>query len=176
MRKIIILTVLFISIFGGPSSNAQIKYAGSLNMYKKYKSFFLTSELDTFHVLIDKRDLDFINTEDFSFIKTKKKNYQLFYKHYTIIIVEKNNQVYYSTDASFYVEKKRSRQLVLKDQTGKVVLDANFFLKKGITDFNLTISDTKYKTGLLAYATYYLYNQSKILKASYDTPYISFGF
>jgi len=176
MRTKIILTALFLCMFGVQCLNAQNKYIGSLNLNNKDKTFILTSELDTVNVLIGKKRLDFNNNDHFSFIKTKSKNYTLVDKYDTIIIMKKRKKIEYSPDISFFIVKKKSKQLVLKDKTGRVVLDADYFLKKGITDFNLTISDNTYNTGLLAYATYYLFNQSKMLKAAYDTPFIYFGY
>jgi hypothetical protein len=141
---------------------------------KKDNSFHVVSSSDSFNVVVEKKNLKFSNSNDFSFIKTDKNTYNLVQEGGSISIKLTKKQIEYSTGLILYPVKRKNKQIILKNKDGNIVLDAKFHLKRGISDFNIALFDTRYKTELLSYAVHYLYFKSKKLKEADHTPYIYF--
>jgi hypothetical protein len=168
------LTILLPVLITGQLLYSQTSYNGKVNLNKKNNSFNLVSSSDSFNVKIDKKSLTFSNPSNFSFVKIRNNNYNLVKEGASISIRDAKNQIEFSTGLILYPVSKKNKQIILKDEEGKIVLDAKFHLKRGISDFNIAIFDNKHKIELLSYATHYLYFKSKRLKESNDTPYIYF--
>jgi len=176
MKTIKITLVCAFFIFFGQGILSQTTYVGSINLNKKISSFSLISISDTIFVKIDKKKMEFKTPKDFLIIKTKRNNYKLVLKGDTIQIIDSKKQIEFSTGLIFNVAKKKSKNLILNDKEGKILVNANFELKKGIAYFNIEIFDNNYLTELLSYSSYYLYYQSKNMKDSYDTSFLYFIF
>ena len=174
MKATATLTILMFTLLSGQSVNAQINYSGKVNLNRKDNSFNLVSSSDSFNIMIEKKNLRFDNQEDFSFIRTDKNNFILVQDGESISIKDTKNQIEYSSGLILYPVKKNNKQIIVKNKDGNVVLDGKFNLKRGVSDFNIAIFDSRNKNELLSYAVHYLYFKSKNLNNANNTPPIYF--
>ncbi len=158
MKKTAIIFLL--CILAGQFVFSQTTYFGKLNLNQKDKKFSLISANDSLSVSIDKKDIDFNASNDFQLIKIKNKEYNLVVKADTIKLTESKSKIEYSNGLKFNISTKKAHQIILTDEKGNIVLDAIYKLKGNTADFEMKISDMKFKTELLAYATKYLYELS----------------
>jgi hypothetical protein len=122
--------------------------------------FSLISANDTLSVSIDKKDINFNAGGDFQLIKIRNKEYNLVANGDTITLTESKSEIEYSNGLKFNMSKKKPHQIILADEKDNIVLDAIYNLKGNTADFEIKISDRKFETELLAYATKYLYELS----------------
>ena len=139
---------------------SQATFRGKLNLNQKDKTFSLSSATDSLTVAIDKEIVALNSIIDFQLIKIKNNTYNLVVKTDTIKMTASKSKIEYSHGLVFNITTKKADQIIIADEKGNLVLDANYTLKGNTVDFEITISDMKFKTELLAYATKYIYELS----------------
>jgi hypothetical protein len=172
--KTIIQTIL-ICLFLSNTALAQTTYTGILNLNKK-DNLTLVSGTDSIRIEIGKKKLDITKKNQVQFSQTKRNNYILQIGDTLLTVSESKRQITYSSGIYFIFDKKTAKKLRLKDEFGKIALEADYTFKYPSASYKVTLFGNTHPSELIAYATYYLINKSKELKTAYDTPYVFFTY
>ncbi|HNR41037.1 MAG TPA: hypothetical protein PKL65_02300 [Bacteroidales bacterium] len=168
---IIVICVITCNTLAGQSA-----YSGSFN-FKNQTTFNLVSENDSVTVQIARKQIIFNNASgNLSGIKKIKRNHLLIFNNSdTSQVVQTKRKLTFQSGLFYPYKKRTSKELILADHDGQIVLNAEYGFRYPVANYKITIYDKTKFTELLSYATYYLFANSRDLKNAYETPYIYFG-
>ena len=170
-----ILKICIILSFFTQLSRAQSFYYGQFNL-KNDTDFELKSDNHNIKVIPGKKNLKFTDPGEhvIQFKQCKKGQYEMNSAGAIINATETRKHLTFSNELQFIFDRKSTKKLVLKDDSGKTVLKAKLKFQYPVAQFNIDVYEEKYLKELVAYASYYLIDRSKRIKSAFDSPYMHY--
>lgn len=157
-----------------PDVHGQSVYAGTIDYRPKSKnSFVLTNRSEkTVGVAVGKQKWEFTFDEaaDQTLILEllKRRAYSLTGNNFRTDIQVQFRKMTINAGTTYLFNKRTDRKLIIADESGRVVLEADCRLRGSKATVNIVVNESKYDRELFAYAAYYVYMSGRRMRESTD--------